>query len=112
MKSFYYIFTATSELMEQYRIVWVDDDKDDLEVFKEILKELQIDHKLVEFHNGKEVLDHLNTLQETDFPCLIVLDMNMPVLDGRRTLSQIKSQQRYNQIPIVIFTTSDSVLDK
>ena len=45
-------------------------------------------------------------------PCLIILDINMPVMDGRQALSHIKCTEDYKDIPIVVFTTSNSTLDK
>jgi CheY-like chemotaxis protein len=50
--------------------------------------------------------------ETTNPPCLIILDINMPVLDGKETLSILKNTTDYKDIPIVVFTTSESELDK
>lgn len=93
-------------------IFWADDDIDDLELFKEVLVQLAPDHQLQQFENGQQLLAHLQALGPADYPCLIVLDMNMPVLNGRETLVAIKNENKYKSIPVAVFTTSDSALDK
>jgi CheY-like chemotaxis protein len=98
--------------IKKYKVLWADDDTDDLDMFRDVLVELTPDYEIIEFENGKEALDHLETLDEGHYPCLIILDMNMPVLSGRDTLIQLKKDIRYHEIPVVVFTTSSSLLDK
>lgn len=97
--------------MSKNTILWADDDYDDLQMMREILSKKSTDFEIVEVHNGKEVLEYLKQ-DPTDRPCLIILDINMPVLDGKETLSILKSAEEYKDIPTVIFTTSESELDK
>jgi CheY-like chemotaxis protein len=97
----------------QHHILWADDDIDDLMLMREALAGIDHCHKIVEATNGREVLDYLNSIENPDhFPCLIILDMNMPVLNGRETLAILKSEEKFNSIPVVIFTTSSSELDR
>lgn len=97
----------------QHHILWADDDTDDLMLMREALSGIDHCHKIVEATNGREVLDYLNSLEHSDlYPCLIILDMNMPVLNGRETLAILKSEEKFNSIPVVIFTTSSSELDR
>jgi len=96
--------------MSQHTILWADDDYDDLQMMQEILTQKNEDFKIVEVHNGREALEYLE--QSTNLPCLIILDINMPVLDGKETLSILKNTGKYKDIPIVVFTTSESELDK
>lgn len=98
--------------MEKRSILWVDDDPDDLELMREVLKSAHYDFLVEEAHNGKEALALLQNKTRSQLPCLIILDMNMPVMDGREALKQIKEQPLLKQIPVVVFTTSSSVLDK
>jgi CheY-like chemotaxis protein len=93
-------------------IFWADDDPDDLLLFNEILYEHAPNHQVIEFANGEVLLKHLKKIDKADHPCLIVLDMNMPVFDGRQTLAVIKSEEALKSIPVVVFTTSNSSLDK
>jgi CheY-like chemotaxis protein len=99
--------------MLKHKILWADDDYDDLQMMREILSKKKRDFEIVEVHNGKEALEYLRQVQDrSDLPCLIILDINMPVLDGKETLSILKSTEEYKEIPVVVFTTSESELDK
>lgn len=94
-------------------ILWVDDDYDDLQLMQEILFRKKKDYKIIEAHNGREALAYLKAAtQEDNLPCLIILDINMPVLDGKETLAIIKADEIYRSIPVVVFTTSESEIDK
>lgn len=99
--------------MAKQRILWADDDYDDLQMMQEILAKKKKDYDIIEVHNGKEAIEHLKQIREkSELPCLIILDINMPVLDGKETLSILKNNEDYRQIPVVVFTTSESELDK
>jgi len=99
--------------MVKHTILWADDDFDDLQMMQEIMRSSGRDYKVVEVHNGREALTYLNhAKQNSQLPCLIILDINMPVLDGKETLSIIKNTKEYKEIPVVVFTTSESELDK
>lgn len=99
--------------MRKNTILWADDDADDLQLMQEILIKSENDFTIIEVKNGKEALEHLEKAKEDDsLPCLIILDINMPVLDGKETLSIIKKNPAYKNIPVVIFTTSESELDR
>jgi CheY-like chemotaxis protein len=99
--------------MRKHSILWADDDYDDLQMMREILAKKGGDFEIVEVHNGKEALTYLNKAKETyELPCLIILDINMPIMDGKETLSILKNTAEYSDIPIVVFTTSASDLDK
>ena len=99
--------------MVKHCILWADDDNDDLQMIQEILSRKNEDFEIVEVHNGKEALDYLKEAKErSQLPCLIILDINMPILDGKETLSIIKNSDDYKDIPVVVFTTSESELDR
>ena len=69
--------------------------------------------KLLSAANGEEGLRLLGQLKEADqLPRLIVLDINMPRLDGKRTFKQLRSDPALALIPVVVFSTSSSALDK
>jgi CheY-like chemotaxis protein len=99
--------------MQKNTILWADDDADDLMLMKEILLKNNRNYEIVEVRNGKEALDFLKHAKEAaHLPCLIILDINMPILDGKETLSILKKEEAYQSIPVVVFTTSNSELDK
>lgn len=99
--------------MNKRYILWADDDQDDLLLIKDILVNHGKDYEIVETHNGKEAMEHLkNSKENSELPCLIILDINMPVMDGKQTLAAIKRDEQLKDIPVVVFTTSSSQLDK
>jgi CheY-like chemotaxis protein len=58
-------------------------------------------------------LSYLASLDHFDpAPCLIILDINMPRLDGKEALKKIRTMPRYAEIPVVLFTTSSYTLDR
>ena len=93
-------------------ILWADDDVEDREIFREVLEAHTSDHVLIDFENGMELIQYLQRLDKKDFPCLIVLDLNMPVLGGKETLVMLKDDPDFKHIPAAVFTTSDSPSDK
>ena len=99
--------------MKKNTILWADDDTDDLQMMRQILLKNNKDFDIVEVGNGKEALFFLEEAVNSDnLPCLIILDINMPVLGGKETLATIKSTEAFKLIPVVIFTTSESDLDR
>lgn len=98
--------------MKAHTILWADDDPDDLELFCEVLTEITGAYELKKFYNGSEVLGYLKMLPPQDYPCLIILDINMPVLDGKQTLVALKSLEQFKRIPVVMFSTSSSEVDR
>ena len=99
--------------MKNKKILWADDDMDDLMLMRHVLEDIGQDYHIKEVSNGKEALDYLEEgKREHDLPCLIILDMNMPILNGKETLGLIKKDEALKDIPLVFFTTSNSELDK
>jgi CheY-like chemotaxis protein len=99
--------------MKHRHILWADDDIDDLMLMRHVLQDLGNAYNITEVHNGQEALDYLVVAKEKrSLPCLIILDMNMPVLDGKETLARLKKDEELQKIPVVFFTTSNSMMDK
>ena len=99
--------------MKNRHILWADDDIDDLMLMRHVLKDLGNDYNITEVNNGQEALEYLaKAKKNNELPCLIILDMNMPVLDGKETLTRLKKDDAFKEIPVVFFTTSNSHLDK
>jgi CheY-like chemotaxis protein len=86
-------------------ILYAEDDLDDFESLDDALKQLTDKHKLIHANNGTEVISLLQNENATR-PCLIILDLNMPIMDGKEALAWIKKQEQYKDIPIMVFTTS------
>jgi CheY-like chemotaxis protein len=89
-------------------VLCVDDDSEDREIIRDLFLEEDTSWKVVEAANGQEALTYLGTKSNKQHPpSLILLDLNMPVLDGRETLSILKSKPETASIPVVVFTTSN-----
>ena len=95
-------------------ILYVDDDIDDRLFLKEAFLQLDPTIIITEVKNGVEALQYLQLLKQTPntFPSLIIMDINMPVMDGRMTIKYIKQDKTLGSIPIVAFTTSNNPMDK
>ena len=93
--------------MNNRYIIFADDDADDLELITGFFKQYNRNTKVLEFKDGKEVIKFLDDLTSSSSPpLLIVLDINMPRLNGRETLIAIRKNKKYDSIPIVIYTTT------
>jgi CheY-like chemotaxis protein len=94
-------------------IIYADDDNDDLELMTECFNKHAQNVELVAFHNGLEAFSFLNSLSPSDpSPCLIILDINMPLLNGRDVVQKIRLRKKFEKVPIVLFTTSSQPVDK
>ena len=98
--------------MKSRYVIFADDDADDLELITGFFEQYNRNVNVLEFRDGKEVLKFLDELAFNATPLLIVLDINMPRLNGKETLVAIRNHQRYQYIPVVIYTTSMSKSDE
>jgi CheY-like chemotaxis protein len=101
--------------MDKNRIIlYVDDDADDRDIFAVALKDINPDVNIVMAENGAKALDYLNSALDsrTGLPCLMVLDINMPVLDGKETFHRIRKDQRLQNLPVIVFTSSQKPADR
>lgn len=94
-------------------VLLIDDDKEDVEMLEQALKLADGNHRIIEAKDGVEGMEKLVALMDQGIlPCLIVLDINMPRMDGRQTFVSIKSDKMLSTVPVVIFSTSTSSLDR
>lgn len=91
--------------MQPKTVLLADDDIDDREMFEEILSDNQQVRLAGSVENGQELLSFLLTLEIESLPDLIVLDHNMPKMNGIQTLDALKKNAKYQHIPVVIFST-------
>ncbi len=91
-------------------IMLVEDDSADVLIIKRALKELNIENELVNAGNGEEALEYLKN-GENERPCIILLDLNMPKMNGIEFLEEAKSDEELKSIPVVALTTSESSQD-
>ncbi len=92
-------------------ILLADDDPDDRMMAAEALEESRVVNTLATVEDGEELLEYLRCEgryadRDPTLPGLILLDLNMPRMDGREALAAIKKDPRLRRIPVVVLTTS------
>lgn len=92
-------------------ILLVEDDKIDAMTVKRAMKDLKIANSLVHVYNGIEALDYLKN-QSNERPCIILLDLNMPKMNGIELLKVLKNDTSLKKLPVVVLTTSNAEKDK
>lgn len=91
------------------RVILVDDDEDDRNLFKKAIDELKINTDLIMFEEGYQLLHHLENGHK--LPSIIFLDLNMPVINGMDCLKEIRANEKFSEISIAIYSTSSSERD-
>jgi CheY-like chemotaxis protein len=100
--------------VRRLEILVVDDDDADALMIEEALEGTETAAVVQRVTDGREALDYLRRegrFAEAHRPDLILLDLNMPRMDGRETLEAIKSDDQLKSIPVVILTTSGATPD-
>ncbi len=95
-------------------ILLVEDNPGDVRLVQEALKDSKIRNNLFRVENGQEAINYLNKegeYSDSVRPDLILLDLDMPQLDGREALEIIKKDPELKRIPIVVLTVSQSEQD-
>lgn len=92
-----------------YTVLLIDDDEGDQLLLKKIFSELEENITLQIVNNGQIALELLNNLIEENkpLPDLVLVDLNMPIMDGKSFLKVVKNTTSLKYIPIVILSTSD-----
>jgi CheY-like chemotaxis protein len=86
-------------------ILLVEDDCVDVMAIQRVLKELEVHNELVHAANGEEALAYLQD-KDHEMPCVILMDLNMPKMNGIELLKALKEDERLKDIPAVVVTTS------
>jgi CheY-like chemotaxis protein len=94
-------------------VVYVDDDLDDLDLISGAFMQYSNTIEVITFSNGLEALSYLNQLTDADvLPCLVILDINMPLINGKDVSEQLRKNKHFDDIPIILFSTSSHLSDK
>lgn len=91
--------------MNEKPILLVDDDKIDQITIKRAFRDLKVTNKLIIRENGVDALSYLND-RSNEKPCIILLDLNMPKMNGIEFLQIAKTDDYLRSIPTVVLTTS------
>ncbi|MFA0887694.1 MAG: response regulator [Synergistales bacterium] len=95
---------------EQKTILIVEDDEVDVMTIKRAMKEIHVTNPIRVKWNGEEALEYLKG--EKDLPGIILLDLNMPRMNGVELLQQIRTDERLKPIPVIVLTTSREEQDR
>ena len=90
-------------------ILLVEDDPDDVFLILKVIEKAPIDAELVVVEHGQAALDHLNkfgNLHGEGVPALVLLDLNMPIMDGHEFIRIVRQHPVFYPLPIVVLTTS------
>ncbi|MGE0667587.1 MAG: response regulator [Sphingomonadales bacterium] len=100
--------------MKPIQVLLVEDNEADVELTRETFEQSQLNVELTVAQDGVEAIDYLmgrRPLPRTSRPDLILLDLNLPKVDGRQVLTRIKDDSVLKKIPVVVLTSSDAETD-
>jgi CheY-like chemotaxis protein len=98
-------------------VLYVEDEEDDVMLVRIAFKQAQIEQPLAVAADGSEGVDYvLGTGRFSDrvrhpFPCLVLLDLNLPQLSGFEVLARIRQEPRFNDLTVIIFSSSEQQSD-
>lgn len=90
-------------------ILAVDDDPEDFEFFFDAVKKIDENIIVLKATNGQEALQMLE--EHVLMPDYIFLDINMPMMDGRACLQEIKKRDKFKDIPVVMYSTTNNATE-
>lgn len=100
-------------MTEHIEILVVDDDLEDHLILQTFFSEVGLNGRVGYRENGQDALFFLEQIDDDELlPRLIVLDLNMPILNGTQTLLRLKQIPRLRTIPVIIFSTSENETEK
>jgi DNA-binding response OmpR family regulator len=86
------------------KIILIDDDLDEAELFNDALRFIAQDYNFTSFSDGLEALRQIST--QEPLPNFIFLDLNMPMLSGKDVLKRLRATRQGENIPVIIYSTS------
>lgn len=93
------------------RLILVEDQVEIVNLLSIFMRRAKIDIELTHFLDGESALHFLRSLK-SHLHGLVVLDLNLPRLNGKEVLEELKNNQKVHQIPIIIFTGSEDPEDR
>jgi CheY-like chemotaxis protein len=102
----------TQSLPPKSLVLYADDDPEDIELVSEAFQSFAQNVELLTFPDGIELLNFIETIDPFHAsPCLFILDINMPRLDGKETLRRLRRLESFSEVPAVLFSTSSLPAD-
>lgn len=102
----------TQSLPPKSLVLYADDDPEDIELVTEAFNAYSQNVELLTFNDGIELLNYVKTMDTLKpTPCLFIIDINMPRLNGKETLMRLRREEEFSEIPAVLFSTSTMPAD-
>src|SRR4051812_26607751 len=98
-------------MKSQRPILLVEDDKIDAMTVKRALSEIHVTNEVINARNGEEAIEYLKNTANTS-PCIILLDLNMPRMNGIEFLKAAREQKLLFRTPVIVLTTSKEEQDR
>ncbi len=100
--------------MDKPYILIAEDNSGDVSLLRMALAEEGVTHDIIVKTDGEYAMDFLTEVEEDGIghPALAILDLNLPKVSGREVLERIRKAEGYGQIPVVMFSSSDSERDR
>jgi CheY-like chemotaxis protein len=98
-------------MSQNIRILLADDDEDDRLFFQEAVADSAINAEYSVVESGLQLIDFLSDVQVSSAPDVIFLDINMPGMDGKDCLREIRKQAQFADTPVIMLSTSTRVKD-
>ncbi len=95
--------------MKKFNILLVDDDEINKILIKAMLSHHNFINKILEASNGKEALEIVENNKDIN---LVLLDIFMPIMDGKEFLKIFRTKKKYSNIPVIVLTTDDSKINE
>lgn len=100
-------------MAENTVIFVVDDDREDRQILHEYFEDIGMGDRVRYFDDGEKTIASLEIIRDAAaLPRLVVLDLNMPIVNGTQALLMIKRDPRLKHIPVIILSTSDNDEEK
>ena len=101
-------------MAQAIEILMVEDNPADVELTKEAFSEGKLNNRLHVVNDGEEALDYLykkGRFSDAETPDIILLDLNLPKLNGKQVLAEIKSDEALSFIPVIVLSSSEDNAD-
>ena len=102
-------------MLKQNFILVAEDDNDDRQMLLSVFKARNIETPIEFVGNGIELIHYLEKIKiggdEYHYPRFILLDLNMPKMDGRQALKALKSNTEFKKIPVIVFSTTENAVE-
>ena len=93
--------------LEKISVLLVDDDQDDIDLFQLAFSKVKVKSSVSYLKNGLEAIEYFQN-PENEIPSILFLDLNMPLMGGKEVLYKLRADERFRNLPIAIYSTSNS----